>query len=117
MLFCLCLSAFFAWSIEPEELSANKNSEEDFATSCKNCLCLLSVENSCENPAPTQHAEPLVVVTDTYGNEFYSKIEVVNESPYLWAVAHSEKLEPGVYLITSTSTKNLFKKTLIIQAK
>lgn len=87
---------------------------DDFYSDCLEKRPLLFETPQVKNAEPA--TKPLVVVTDLLGEEHYSKIEIVDESPYLWAIAHSDRLKPGVYLITSTSRKNLFKTTLVVQA-
>ena len=113
--FLFLLSSPFFYSYAADVTHLKDSDGDDFASDCKG-RCILSVDNYVE-PVVDSHLRPLVVVTDLLGEEYYSKIEVMNESPYLWAVAHADQLIPGVYLITSTSSSDLFKKTLIIQAK
>ena len=111
------VSALFFLSLTSSYSFTGKPNGENFATDCREGHCVVAVDNELTPEAKELQAHPLVVVTDMFGMQHYSKIELVNESPMLWAIAHSDKLTPGVYMITSTSRQNLFKRTLIIQAQ
>ncbi len=65
---------------------------------------------------PKNNAEVLVVVYDILGNEIYSKVivESINGND-VYAIDPSQKLNPGVYLITATSSNKIYNKKLIVK--
>ena len=62
------------------------------------------------------NAEVLVVVYDILGNEIYSKVIIVSiNGKDVYAINPSQKLNPGVYLITATSSNKIYNKKLIVK--
>jgi|GEM_PF-328798 len=60
--------------------------------------------------------EMLVVVYDVMGRESYSKVMVMEaEGENVFAIDPQSRLTPGVYMITATSRKSNFSKTLIVR--
>ncbi|MCW3105257.1 MAG: hypothetical protein JWO09_3697 [Bacteroidetes bacterium] len=60
--------------------------------------------------------EMLVIVYDVMGRESYSKVMVMEaEGENVFAIDPQNRLEPGIYLITATSQKSNFSKTLIVK--
>ena len=60
--------------------------------------------------------EILVVVYDLVGKESYSKIIITEETgDNVYAIDPSNKLVPGIYLITATSKQSIFSKKLIVK--
>lgn len=114
-LFCGAFLSFVFLVCSTVSFAAKRGGDADFSKVCYKAKTLVSVESQVEPILIESKKKPLVVVTDLFGIEYYSKIELVNESPYLWAVDHLNNLKPGIYLITSTSNNTLLKKTLVIQ--
>jgi len=59
--------------------------------------------------------EVLVVVQDVLGKEYYSKVIILDEGGSILAMDPSEKLRPGVYMITATSKNSIYKRKIVIQ--
>lgn len=58
----------------------------------------------------------LVVVYDAIGKESYSKVIVTEDNgKQVYAIDPSQKLTPGIYLITGTNNQELFSKKLIVK--
>lgn len=60
--------------------------------------------------------EVLVVVYDVTGKQSYSKIIVTEDNgEQVYAIDPSQKLAPGVYLITGTTNQSIYSKKLIVK--
>ncbi len=60
--------------------------------------------------------EVLVVVSDVLGKESYSKVIISGESNNdVYAIDPSNKLSPGIYMITASSKDKTYSKRLIVQ--
>ncbi|MFT6355206.1 MAG: hypothetical protein ACJAXD_002201, partial [Cryomorphaceae bacterium] len=56
-----------------------------------------------------------VVMYDMLGKELYSKVIITSDSHEdVYAIEPSQKLKPGVYLVTATSNNETYKKRLIV---
>lgn len=52
---------------------------------------------------------------DMLGKELYSKVIITSDSHEdVYAIEPSQKLKPGVYLVTATSNNETYKKRLIV---
>jgi hypothetical protein len=60
--------------------------------------------------------EVLVVVYDINGKESYSKVIITSDDGgNVYAIDPSNKLSPGVYLVTATSNQSIFSKRMIVK--
>lgn len=60
--------------------------------------------------------EILVVVTDVFGREFYSKVVVLNGGRYKLLIDPSKKLAPGIYMVMASSHNNrLFSQKVVVK--
>lgn len=60
--------------------------------------------------------EVLVVVYDINGKESYSKVVITSDDGgNVYAIDPSNKLSPGVYLVTATSNQSIFSKRMIVK--
>lgn len=60
--------------------------------------------------------EILVVVYDVTGKQSYSKIIITEDNgEQVYAIDPSQKLAPGVYLITGTTNQSIYSKKLIVK--
>lgn len=57
----------------------------------------------------------LVVLIDLLGNEFYSKVLVLEQGQITIVMDPSQKLPPGVYMVTGSSNNLLFSKRIVVQ--
>ena len=64
----------------------------------------------------SKDSEILVVLYDVTGKEVYSKVVITSvDGNNIYAIDTSNKLSPGVYLVTATSNQNIYSKRLIIR--
>lgn len=59
--------------------------------------------------------EVLIVVVDLLGRTHYSKIILLKNDEYKFAIDPSEKLNPGVYMVVGSSNDILYKKKIVIK--
>jgi hypothetical protein len=57
----------------------------------------------------------LVVVTDLYGNELFSKVLVYEEGGILYSTDPSNTLKPGVYLVTATANDDIYRQKIVVR--
>jgi hypothetical protein len=63
-----------------------------------------------------QNEEVLVVVYDTNGKEYFSKIELIQQTgENTFALDKIKKLPRGIYYVTASSSNKIFGKKLVIQ--
>ncbi|MBL4736096.1 MAG: T9SS type A sorting domain-containing protein [Flavobacteriales bacterium] len=59
--------------------------------------------------------EVLIVVNDMLGRIHYSKVVLLENDTFEFAIDPSEKLTPGVYLVVGSSENRLYKRKIVIQ--
>jgi hypothetical protein len=59
--------------------------------------------------------EILVVLRDKVGNEYYSKINLINDECTIEAVQKGEELPAGEYVVTASSKNELYTQSIVIK--
>ena len=65
---------------------------------------------------PKNNPGVLIIVYDMLGNKIYSKVIIASINAHdVYTINPSQKLKPGVYLITATSSNKIYNKKLIVK--